>query len=152
MVLEEVDQVFRPFAQGYLPGVEDRVGEGVEPPSAGRGKALVRLHAVAPLAELPNPWASAVRAPEYGDRVYESGFEGTGLRVLLQVPPHRVGLDEKARRAAQKDVADIDFALFHFSPFPRVRRRAPGSGETSDGIRLRTCSKAASLGGTAIIQ
>ena len=84
-------------------------------------------------------------------RIDEADFRRAGLRVLLEVPSHHVLLDEKTGGASQKDGPRIHSVLFHVSPFPRVRRRAPGSGETSDGIRLRTSSKSAFRGSGNII-
>ena len=151
MVLKQMDEVFRPFGERDLPRVEYGVREWIEPPAAPLGGALVRLDPVAPPAALPDARAPAVRASLYGDGVYEAYLGRPGLRVLLDVPPDDVLLDEKPGRTAQKDGLGVDLALFHVSPFPRVRRRTPGSGETSDGIRLRTCSKSAWFGSEHII-
>ena len=151
MVLEEVDEVLRPFGERDLPRVEYGVGERVEPLPASRVEAFVCLDAVLASAAFPDARAPAVRASLYGDGVYEAYLGRPGLRVFLDVPPDDVLLDEKPGRTAQKDGLGVDLVLFHVSPFPRVRRRAPGSGETSDGIRLRTSSKSASLGSENII-
>ena len=151
MVLKQMDEVFRPFGERDLPRVEYGVRERVEPPAAPRVEALEGLDAVLSPAAFPYPGAAASRASLDGDGVDEAYLGRSGLRVLLDVPPDDVLLDEKPGRTAQKDGLGVDLVLFHASPFPRVRRRAPGSGETSDGIRLRTCSKSAWFGSEHII-
>ena len=156
MVLEKMDEVFAPFAQRDLSGVEYGVRERVEPLAASRGEAFVGLYPVFPLPVSLDAGAPAVRACLYGDGVDEPYLRRACLGMLLDVPSHEVLLEEKPGRAAQKDGLRVDSVLSHVFAVSasseagagkrrnlRVQRRAPGSGETSDGIRLRTSSKSA---------
>lgn len=98
MELEEVRQVFDPFADGDLPGIEYRAGERREAPAA--PPADVPLDPVGPFAVLGHDGGSAPRARPHGDRVNERGFLRRRLPVLLLVPFQDGGLDEGFVRAS----------------------------------------------------
>lgn len=147
MVLEEVDEVLRPFGERDLPRVEYGVGERVEPLPASRVEALEGLGAVLAPAKPPYSGAAASRAPLDGDGVDEAYLGRSGLRVLLDVPPDDVLLDEKPGRTAQKDGLGVSLVLLFI--FRRFREFGGGRREAAKPQTASAFELALSLPGSA---